>query len=148
MKTVFRLFAGFVLALAPLGARAEATNLTATLSVDRPLAGVVSAIHVYYTSMTNEPGFYIYQTNRISGLTNNAPGGSYDLNVFDCEFRTSTGLFHGDLVATSIATNVTRLDLVSHIPLPDDAGLAARQKEHARTILIQIARIAETAGKK
>ena len=139
MKTI-HLFS-LLSVLTILHAWAEDTNLVASRSVARPLPDVRQAILSYGLDTTNHPGFYILHPN-----DGDVPGVSYKVNLLDCRYELIPGkmLFNGDVVATSIGTNATRLEVrVPLLPSPKDSTERARIKKHLSAMADQIVTIIE-----
>jgi hypothetical protein len=112
------------------------TNLSSTVSVDKPLAIVRAALIVFCANPTNEPGIYVFRTNDV-------PGVQYGVSVMDCTFDTSSGPLQGEIVATSLTTGTTRLELRTDNPPAADIVRAAREKRHVSRILKQIAEMSK-----
>ena len=122
-----------------LHARAEDTNLLSSRSVKRPLADVKQAILSYGSDTTNHGGFYIAHINDV-------PGVSYEVTLLDCRYELITGklLFNGEIVATSVGTNATRLEVrVPLLWLPKDPAERARIQKHLSAMADQIGAIVE-----
>lgn len=92
------------------------TNLVHAVTINRPLDDVMAAMQTYYFS-TNYHRFAmaVYRTNA-------APGVSYTFKILDCAFDRNIGVFGGEMIATRINTNSTRLELLFTGPVPEDSN--------------------------
>ena len=115
------------------------TNLSQAIKVGRPLEDVVRAMQTYYFD-TNYHG-YAYA---VCG-TNAVPGVSYTMTIMDCEFHPRIGGLLGDMVATRVATNSTKLELLvrSEFGFPKESDNARVIKQEIVRTLERIAKIAE-----
>lgn len=111
------------------------TNLSSSVSVNRPLSDVRSAIQAYCADRTSHPGFYTSRTNDV-------PGVSYGIDLMDCAFDVS-GPLNGEIVATSLTDGDTRLELRTVNALPKDSVVATRLEKHLSSMLDQIVKIVE-----
>jgi hypothetical protein len=133
MKTALMLLSA--LTLMAIRASAETTNLNESITIERPLADVVRAMHTYYFS-TNYHGFShaVHSTNEVKGV-------SYTLGLWDCVFSASVGMLDGEIVATRVLANSTRLNLIARCP--EDSKAAESFKRAVTNTLARIAKIAE-----
>src|SRR5262249_23030304 len=126
------------LTLMSLHAMEVNTNLSQSIKVERPLEEVVRAMQIYYYE-TNYHGYAqaVSRTNAVRGV-------SYTMTIADCAFDVRVGGVLGEMVATSVATNSTKLEFLvwSGFSKESEAGIAVKQGV-AKT-LERIARIAET----
>ena len=113
------------------------TNLNQSVTVERPLEDVVRAIQTYYSS-TNYHGFAnaVYRTNTV-------PGVSYTFSLANCAFDRSVGVLAGDMVATRVTANSTRLELIVSTPTQRDLGDTVTFKKSVARTLERVAKIAE-----
>jgi hypothetical protein len=116
------------------------TNLSQAIKVGRPLEDVVRAMQTYYFD-TNYHG----NVSAVYG-TNAVPGISYTMTIMDCAFHPRIGGLWGDLVATRVATNSTKLELIvrSEFGFPRESEIARDIKQEVVRTLERIAKIAES----
>lgn len=135
MKRAFLLLS--VLTLMAVRVIAADINLNQSITVERPLADVVGAMQTYYYS-TNYHGFAsaVYSTNTV-------PGVSYTYGIADCAFNPSIGALMGEMVATRVTADSTKLELVVKSEIPKDSSTAASIKQTISKTLGRVAKIAE-----
>jgi hypothetical protein len=135
MKRAFLLLS--VLTLMAVRVIAADTSLNQSITVGRPLADVVGAMQTYYYS-TNYHGFAsaVYSTNAV-------PGVSYTFGIADCAFSAHIGALFGDMVATRVTADSTKLKLVVKNEIPNDSSTAASIKQTISKTLERVAKIAE-----
>src|SRR3954471_8285572 len=102
MRTLFFLLLSF--ALTNVSSRGENTNLAAVRVVDRPLAAVKQAVLSYGTNTAKNGGYFLL-------LVKDVPEVTYETTLLDCRYELIRGklLFNGDILATSVSSNATRL---------------------------------------
>ena len=121
----------------PFSGIAADTNLNQSITVERPLDDVIGAMQTYYYN-TNYHGYAyaVYSTNAVPGI-------SYTMGLADCAFHPSIGGLFGEMVASCVATNSTRLELIVKNEVPKNAATAAALKQAISRTLERIAKIAE-----
>lgn len=135
MKTAQLLFLGWM--LIAFRAFAADTNLSQTVTVERPLNEVIRAMQTYYYD-TNYHGHAsaVHSTNAV-------PGVSYSLGLWDCAFGAIDGMLDGEMVATRISASSTKLDLVVKTKRPKDTKAAEAFERCVTRTLERVAKIAE-----
>jgi len=113
------------------------TNLNQSITVERPLGDVIGAMQTYYCN-TNYHGFAyaVYSTNAV-------PGVSYTFGIADCAFDPSIGGLMGEMVATRVTADSTKLELIVKNEIPKDSSTAASIKQTISKTLGRVAKIAE-----
>ncbi len=126
-----------VLSLVAMRVIAADTNLSQSITVKRPLKGVIGAMQTYYYN-TNYHGFAsaVFSTNAV-------PGVSYTLGIADCAFSAHIGGLFGEMVATRATTDSTKLELVVKNEIPKDSSTAASLRQTISKTLERVAKIAE-----
>jgi hypothetical protein len=120
-----------------LGVSPVETNLIRVVTVDQPLDDVMVAMQTWYFSTNyHGPASAVYRTNAV-------PGVSYTFKIADCAFNGDIGVFWGDMVATQITTNSTKLELISNGPLPPEADKMTAVKRTMSLTLDHVAKLAE-----
>jgi hypothetical protein len=106
--------------------------------VERPLEDVVRAMQIYYHDTNYHGNAYA-----VTG-TNEVPGVSYTLMIGDCAFDYRIGGLLGDMVATRVSTDSTKLQMIvkSEYRVYPTNTINSVKKTIART-LEQVAKIAE-----
>ena len=134
MKTVISLMV--ILAAITLRGSAADTNLNQSITVERPLEAVALAMQTYYFN-TNGNVHGVWRTNVV-------PGVSYSFELADCVFGGGVGVLMGDMVATRVTTNSTKLELVIRFPTPkDDVANTAAFRNAVSQTLNRVAKTAE-----
>jgi hypothetical protein len=113
------------------------TNLNQSITVERPLDDVIEAMHTYYYS-TNYHGF----ASAVNS-TNAVPGVSYTLGIEDCAFNQKIGVLEGEMVATRVTADSTKLELIVKNEIPKDSSTAASLKQTISKTLERVSKIAE-----
>lgn len=136
MKSILLLLSA--LALMTFSGIAADTNLNQSITMERPLGDVIGAMQTYYYN-TNYHGFAyaVYSTNEV-------PGVSYTFGIMDCAFSSSIGALRGEIVATRVAANSTKLELIVKNEAPKDPNRAASLRRTISKTLERVAKIAES----
>jgi hypothetical protein len=134
MKTIISLMV--ILAAITLPGRAADTNLNQSITVERPLEAVALAMQTYYfRTHANVHG--VYRTNIV-------PGVSYSFELADCVFGAGVGVLMGEMVATRVSTNSTKLELVISEPTPkEDVANTTAFRDAVSQTLKRVAKTAE-----